>query len=129
MAISIDHLHSQSRSPMDNFAKCPEESVVRFLPCLIGAKPEIKDGNVVISVLDNLPKASRKMKNSGWVLSDKVFFTDGREIFLGWLKRPTRGLLDSGRTPYWESADGRIFNTEEVKGWQSQNRIRITIDR
>lgn len=130
MTISIDHLHSRSPERKVAANVCPGGSVVRFVPCRVSGTPELVDGKVSICVQDNLPKPGRKMSTgSGWVLSDKVFFTDGREIFIGWFKRPTKGLLESGRTPFWETCDGRILNEGEVKGWQSLNRIQITIDR
>lgn len=132
MAIGIDHLHS-SRSSDDMFKRansCPGVNVVRFVPCRVTREPELVRGNVSICVHDNLPEPALSFpKGSLWVLSEKMFFTDGDEILLGWLKRPTKELLEQGVTPVWESVDGRSFGLDEVKGWQRRNNIRITIDR
>lgn len=126
--IGLDHLHS-TKSRLDRTSEVANEVV--FAPSAIAENPVVSGGNVVIGVRENLPEPMVGFENASddWIRSDEVFFTDGREIYIGWLKYPSMRMVMEGRGKFWNSVDGRIFTTNEVKGWLRKDLLRITIDR
>ena len=98
-----------------------------FRPSAV-AVTEIGGGVVEVGVDDRSPEC--KTAVDGWLISDKLFFTDGRQIMLGYYRKPSTGiLLEMGHIPFWETVDGRIFGKESIKGWVETKFVKITISR
>lgn len=111
-----------------------ERNDVAEMTCEISFRPTVladagfSGGNVVIGMEDNMP-GPETVGRDGWMYSGKLLFTDGRDIFVGYLRFPGCEMVELGHVPEFETVHGKSFSTKEVKGWRKWKSVRITISR